>query len=202
MAADHVRCQPQSFLLVELDEDDRPRFRGAVPRMVVDGEGVHGATATHDFRRDVFREALRALGDRGVQVEAAVLAAQEAQLAVGARRPEERVVVFEFWKNPKGGGHFPPRDAMRSARVMAVTMPPSFLNAPVPYDFGVVSTSVACARNAATVHWSFGMCANGSNLKWFIALRCVILLISSSGRPWRYFIAISGAFGHVESECG
>ena len=27
-------------------------------------------------------------------------------------------------------------------------------------------------------------------------------LMSSSGRPSRYFIAISGAFGHVESEWG
>ena len=35
-----------------------------------------------------------------------------------------------------------------------------------------------------------------------MAFSWVILSISSSGRPSRYFIAISGAFGQVESECG
>ena len=50
---------------------------------------------------------------------------------------------------------------MRSARVIAVTMPSSW-NLPRPWLTGVVSTSVACARSAPTVHCSRGMWANGS----------------------------------------
>jgi hypothetical protein len=53
------------------------------------------------------------------------------------------------------------RWATRSASVMAVTSPSSW-NLPVPWLTGVVSTSVAWARSAPTVHCSRGRWLKGS----------------------------------------
>src|ERR1700736_2896565 len=48
-------------------------------------------------------------------------------------------------------------------------------------DLMLTSQSPASARRAPTVHFSRGRCANGSNCHSRMALRWVILLISSSG---------------------
>ena len=61
---------------------------------------------------------------------------------------------------------------------------------------------LASARRAPTVHRSRGRTAKGSKRKWRMALRWVILSISSSGTSARYFMAISGDWGQVESEWG
>ncbi len=73
-----------------------------------------------------------------------------------------------------------------------------------PYSRGVVSTSVACARSAPTVHSSRVRCSNGSNWYQRHAFSQVTLWISSSGRPTSSsdFINTSGDSGHVLSECG
>ena len=68
----------------------------------------------------------------------------------------------------------------------------------------VVSTSVARARRAPTVACSFGVWANGSHVKNFVAFSQVILWISSSLQPacWNSFAANSGESGQVVSVCG
>ena len=65
-----------------------------------------------------------------------------------------------------------------------------------------VSTSVASDRSAATVHFSRGRTLKGSYWKSRMAFSWVILLTSASDTPSRYFMAISGAWGQVESEWG
>ncbi len=73
-----------------------------------------------------------------------------------------------------------------------------------PYSRGVVSTSVACARSAPTVHSSRVRCSNGSNWYQRHAFSHVTMSISLSGRPTSSsdFITTSGDSGHVLSECG
>ena len=164
-AADEVGGQPQAGLLVELD--DARSVRGS-------GVPTHGwwltvkvTTRPRPLTAVGAQAAPRHGGQRGRRVEqvAARLAAQEAEQAVRAGGPEEAVVVVERGEHAErgvghGGSPTPHRFAIRSARVMAVTMPSSW-NLGVP-NAGVVSTSVAWARSAPTVACSRGMCANGS----------------------------------------
>ena len=65
-----------------------------------------------------------------------------------------------------------------------------------------MSTSDASARNASTVHFSRGRTLKGSYWKCFMALRWVILSMSSSGTSAGTSCSASGAVGHVESEWG
>ena len=89
------------------------------------------------------------------------------------------------------------------AKLLTLTMPFSLVDVcPRARETSEVSTSAASARSAATVHFSRGRTLKGSNWKCFMALRWVILSISSSGTPSRYFMSASGAVGQVESECG
>jgi hypothetical protein len=71
-------------------------------------------------------------------------------------------------------------------------------------DMRVVSTSVACARSAPTVAWSFGVCSKGSQSKNRAAFSHVILWISASLHfaAWSSFHENSGDSGHVVSVCG
>ena len=88
-------------------------------------------------------------------------------------------------------------------KLLTLTMPFSLTaSAPAARETSEVSTSATSARSAATVHFSRGRTLNGSNWKCFMALRWVILSMSSSDTPSRYFMSASGDCGHVESECG
>ena len=141
-AADDVRREAQVVLLGERDERDGVGLGAAVPRLVVDRERVHLAAAAHRPRARASRlPHSRAAGQRRVQVVAAGLAAQEPEPAVLAGGPEEAVLVVEGGLDPEGEASVTSRRwpraalAMRSARVIAVTMPSSW-NLPVPWLTG------------------------------------------------------------------
>src|ERR1700691_3286398 len=99
------------------------------------------------------------------------------------------------------------RRAAQSSRLNALatearlTRPSSPVGvAPLARETSEMSTSDASARRAPTVQVSRGRTLKGSYWKCFMALRWVILLMSSSDTSARYFIAASGAVGQVESE--
>src|SRR6185369_13909593 len=84
-----VRHQTQTGLLVELDHGDHERhLEAGNPGLPVDRVRVHGPAAADCSRGDVVAPALRAARGGGVEVVAAVAAPRDAQLALGAPRPE------------------------------------------------------------------------------------------------------------------
>ena len=117
---DEVRREAHVGLLVDRDEGDDVRIGGAVPRLVVHRERMHRcARPLTSAGRGLAALALRADRCGRVNQVRTRRAPEEAELAVGPRRPEERARFVERRQHAKHGiGHL----TLRRIRVLSFSV--------------------------------------------------------------------------------